>query len=71
MRGKDDFDNVLDMDTRITPAYAGKRSGSGCRAYESQDHPCVCGEKGFISSICSVDLGSPLRMRGKASLLHL
>ena len=53
----------------ITPAYAGKRSSfisstNGCR-----DHPRVCGEKDLPAACTIWLMGSPPRMRGKASLI--
>ena len=68
MRGKvhHNPDGVLDF--RITPTYAGKRSGrSGPIAY-SQDHPRVCGEKEAYSHSKESIWGSPPRMRGKADV---
>ena len=52
-------------DARITPAYAGKRSGISGRSKSLKDHPRVCGEKQCRRSNCYVVLGSPPRMRGK------
>ena len=70
MRGKDDFDNVLDMDTRITPAYAGKSNAKKERTVYFGNHPCVCGEKVEQEHKVVELLGSPLRMRGKVHTSH-
>ena len=52
---------------RITPAYAGKRSWSTKKWPIGRDHPRVCGEK-LIALISTPSVvGSPPRMRGKAS----
>ena len=53
---------------RITPAHAGKTSGSGSGNGGCADHPRACGEN-FVSDSVRRGLdGSPPRMRGK--LLH-
>ena len=65
-RGKDFF--LLDrlLAQRITPAWAGKSRGSGCRIDRARDHPRVGGEK--PSHYCELSIlgGSPPRGRGKA-----
>ena len=55
----------------ITPAYAGKSllCMDFCPAY--RDHPRVCGEKIWLSSVCVHASGSPPRMRGKVPGLLL
>ena len=70
VRGK-----VLDVQVqynagRITPACAGKRYLSASRCSSAQDHPRVCGEK--IQPFIKLHecLGSPPRVRGKASCPH-
>ena len=45
MRGKDLSIYVAGIERRITPAYAGKRSGRGRLNYLDEDHPRLCGEK--------------------------
>ena len=65
MRGKVLPISVRLEQTRITPAYAGKR-----RFYQSipthrRDHPRVCGEKPSRFQRDSCVMGSPPRMRGK------
>ncbi len=67
MRGKVDVHRTIDINNRITPAYAGKRPFLYLRISDIRDHPCICGEKFccFNSSACF--LGSPLHMRGKGS----
>ena len=66
MRGKDfPFFPFVKL-VRITPAYAGKRTGLPLSSCNVQDHPCVCGEK-VLDIIGFLHIwGSPLRMRGKA-----
>ena len=51
----------------ITPAYAGKRHDELGRRLEGQDHPRVCGEKVVPLVWMTCDIGSPPRMRGKAT----
>ena len=52
---------------RITPAYAGKSPKRAAAQAANGDHPRVCGEKGRRKMILSCILGSPPRMRGKAT----
>ena len=54
------------LQSRITPAYAGKRLLSDCVDEAPRDHPCVCGEKLNDNILHPQHDGSPLRMRGKA-----
>ena len=68
MRGKDDAVNLLRLDVRITPAYAGKSILSGKLHLGKEDHPRVCGEKPQYSQIIQPYMGSPPRMRGKACI---
>ena len=65
-RGKDAITNAFSRSSRITPAWAGKRSGHYPCYPQGQDHPRVGGEK--ISSMFkrSSSMGSPPRGRGKA-----
>ena len=51
----------------VSPAYAGKSHHSGHQHREFQDHPRVCGEKIGQSDRAARHLGSPPRMRGKAT----
>ena len=67
MRGKVLCYPLNDQIAGITPAYAGKRRPLPCLCNGSWDHPRVCGEKNPCSSKDFVKLGSPPRMRGKAS----
>ena len=65
MRGKERRNHGTNVCGGITPAYAGK---SGCCHHLVifvEDHPRVCGEKGSLTRVCLVELGSPPRMRGK------
>ena len=52
--------------TRITPAYAGKRSQGVAALQLGWDHPRVCGEKPHLTPAIDRSKGSPPRMRGKA-----
>ena len=57
--------------SRITPAYAGKRNVPAFAGAFFRDHPCVCGEK-FLGLTTEVrNAGSPLRMRGKVRTLQV
>ena len=65
MRGKVHFGLICQHGVGITPAYAGKSQICGKQLKYEEDHPRVCGEKGyFVHKVVSV-LGSPPRMRGK------
>ena len=67
MRGKVYSGERYEKYNRITPAYAGKRPAASAPVWGQRDHPRVCGEK-KASVITQADrLGSPPRMRGKAS----
>ena len=51
----------------VSPAYAGKSRECARGLTRARNHPRVCGEK-FLSKLLSVViLGSPPRMRGKAT----
>ena len=65
MRGKVPAPCGSAWQSRITPAYAGKRQRP-CAPYECQgDHPRVCGEKYDGVIVQTGIVGSPPRMRGK------
>ena len=66
MRGKVVAHGRLLFDVGITPAYAGKRQSTGCKAENRRDHPRICGEKAAIFRAVCVPKGSPPHMRGKA-----
>ena len=51
--------------TRITPAYAGKRSGKSTESSKQKDHPRLCGEKCSAVGAVLECVGSPPPMRGK------
>ena len=55
----------------ITPACAGKSVAIQTRTMTRLDHPRVCGEKTGSSTAAGVHLGSPPRVRGKASGLSV
>ena len=65
MRGKADALCKIVVQLRITPAYAGKSVIRGGLVALNEDHPRVCGEKSFKSSVLPSLEGSPPRMRGK------
>ena len=52
----------------VSPAYAGKSPAAAYACPGTQDHPRVCGEKGWDYDAFLYQLGSPPRMRGKAWL---
>ena len=65
MRGKQ-FASVCGYaGRRITPAHAGKTSGSLPMVSASTDHPRACGENSAYNLSGDGELGSPPRMRGK------
>ncbi len=65
MRGKLKRQEVLKLDNRITPAYAGKTSCTFTRLQTTWDHPRVCGENMLALTMLPEGKGSPPRMRGK------
>ena len=65
MRGKDATRWLSNINSRITPAYAGKSLLISSSALSSRDHPRVCGEKQHEPAGQHRCLGSPPRMRGK------
>ena len=69
MRGKEYGIGEKRMKARITPAYAGKRTHRRRLQAQSQDHPCICGEKALFILKYLSSTGSPLHMRGKAFVM--
>ena len=67
MRGKGSFVLLLGELIRITPACAGKRLRLTGICHILEDHPRMCGEKMMKAGSNCAMLGSPPRMRGKAS----
>ena len=67
MRGKAAKQAVLIKAYGITPACAGKRAGCTIARPPSWDHPRVCGEKVFAVLCAASAVGSPPRVRGKAT----
>ena len=65
MRGKVKFKTDLFSFSRITPAYAGKRSSTADISRHFGDHPRLCGEKLFVWKWKRGIVGSPPPMRGK------
>ena len=64
-RGKAQADAKKKAEEGITPAWAGKRYGSGGPSMQRRDHPRVGGEKGRNKQNCKRLRGSPPRGRGK------
>ena len=67
MRGKGNNNAKLQINYRITPAYAGKRNYGHTVGYACKDHPRLCGEKIDIISLSISGAGSPPPMRGKVT----
>ena len=65
MRGKDTYYWGGAGDSRITPAYAGKRDWNVHEAARPKDHPRLCGEKWWRKMYVYRVSGSPPPMRGK------
>ena len=65
MRGKAFPLLVMPTQSRITPAYAGKRGHRRFGPGTIRDHPRVCGEKGSSTFWSRNHSGSPPHMRGK------
>ena len=65
MRGKEAAAAKKSIDTRITPAYAGKSAGVANTPLEIKDHPRLCGEKLPAVELRRFASGSPPPMRGK------
>ena len=65
MRGKGPMCGSDNITTRITPAYAGKRTLFFVHYANSRDHPRICGEKVIFQRLFVGFLGSPPHMRGK------
>ena len=65
MRGKENVIKTYTAETRITPAYAGKRFSAPFCSTLYQDHPRLCGEKTLIFFMINSSMGSPPPMRGK------
>ena len=66
MRGKVETWITIIAISRITPAYAGKRSTCVHGIMADADHPRLCGEKKVYPKDSEIILGSPPPMRGKA-----
>ena len=65
MRGKPGLTVKRKLESRITPAYAGKTMEEADSDGGWSDHPRVCGENLFAGCVNRLDCGSPPRMRGK------
>ena len=70
VRGKDTRAALRARVLRITPACAGKRTGTVCCQICAQDHPRVCGEKFNCNPGSPQHWGSPPHMRGKAKIFR-
>ena len=68
VRGKGRCHPARGWRSRITPAYAGKRSACSSSASGPPDHPRMCGEKISMEILVPYISGSPPRMRGKVLL---
>ena len=72
MRGREPLRAVTICCVRITPAYAGKRSGWPAVRSKPKDHPRVCGEEWYADRKGLATGGSPPRMRGRVvNIPHL
>ena len=67
MRGKVHIPFTFGSYSRITPACAGKSAVCGTGNSGRKDHPRVCGEKKASGAVLYPVVGSPPRVRGKAS----
>ena len=65
MRGRERGSARKGAPSRITPAYAGKRTGRYTPFQAWEDHPRVCGEEQSAPIKAIANLGSPPRMRGR------
>ena len=68
MRGKELNTVLFIVSDGITPAYAGKRCLQCQHSPQHWDHPRICGEKLLFIRFALPRLGSPPRMRGKATV---
>ena len=69
MRGKLEYKKQSAIQSRITPADAGKTLLPTGRRNAGQDHPRGCGENSHIGFWGMLGKGSPPRMRGKRSVV--
>ena len=67
VRGKGLISGVTSRRVGITPACAGKRSSFQPKSACTRDHPRVCGEKNRGNYLKEEKMGSPPRVRGKAT----
>ena len=67
MRGKAQYVSGATLQSRITPAYAGKRPFLLSEIICWKDHPRLCGEKPPVGVPDNRITGSPPPMRGKVS----
>ena len=65
VRGKGKHGTATQKGQGITPACAGKSKILPNASKQGGDHPRVCGEKIFLSSLTILLTGSPPRVRGK------
>ena len=71
VRGKVLVCKIFQMANGITPACAGKRTGTSRPVRFTADHPRVCGEKPPPTKKSCRSKGSPPRVRGKVGVLFL
>ena len=65
VRGKRNYQTLIDSESGITPACAGKTSPTASLSKTTRDHPRVCGENSQQNSSRLCWPGSPPRVRGK------
>ena len=65
LRGKQFVSYTLNVDSRITPAPAGKTGTDPMSEPSKWDHPRTCGENLLAASLSVVIAGSPPHLRGK------
>ena len=70
MRGKLEDKMRVYIESRITPADAGKTVYRRDSLHLRKDHPRGCGENCPLSGAHGLTLGSPPRMRGKPELAN-
>ena len=71
VRGKAYYECPYCQGHRITPACAGKSHLFLDVVSAFEDHPRVCGEKMLGRGVVQLPMGSPPRVRGKASFYHV
>ena len=70
-RGRDRASRARCISSRITPAWAGKRSGGGARVQGGEDYPRVGGEEAPVSFASNAPTGLPPRGRGRGCAMPI